>query len=198
MHDELYELCEYPVSIDLETAGLAPNAPILSIGAVRFAKDGNVALAGPEHEFQVAVDLKGQAPIDPDTFYWWLEQSREAQDAVLEGKGGLSLANALRALWQWLQADSKVVGRESNFIGELWIRGDRDSCWLEEAHKREGIKPAYKFRNVRDQRTMVEFAERRGEAMPYRTSVPHDSLEDARYQAECLQAIFQRWPEVGP
>lgn len=196
----MYELHELPVSIDLETASLAPNAPILSIGAVRFVKDPtHMLLLPPErHEFQVAINLQGQAPIDPSTFYWWLEQSREAQDAVLEGNGGLSLGNALRALWQWLQADSKVVGRESNFTGELWIRGDRDSCWLEEAHKREGIKPAYKFRNVRDQRTMVEFAERRGLVMPYRSGVPHDSLEDARYQAECLQAIFQRWPEDYP
>lgn len=196
----MYELHELPVSIDLETAGLAPNAPILSIGAVRFVKDPTHMVLHPaeRHEFQVAIDLKGQAPIDPDTFYWWLEQRREAQDAVLEGKGGLSLGNALRALWQWLQADSTVIGRESNFTGELWIRGDRDSCWLEEAHKREGIKPAYKFRNVRDQRTMVEFAERRGLVMPYRSGVPHDSLEDARYQAECLQAIFQRWPEDYP
>lgn len=190
----MYELHELPVSIDLETAGLTPNAPILSIGAVRFRKDG-VPLPGPEHEFSCTIDLQGQAPIDPSTFYWWLEQSREAQDAVLEGKGGLSLGNALRALWQWLQADSHVVGRESNFTGELWIRGDRDSCWLEEAHKREGIKPAYKFHKVRDQRTMVEFAEARGEVMPYRSGVAHDALEDARYQAECLQAIFQRWPE---
>lgn len=196
----MYELHELPVSIDLETAGISPNAPILSIGAVRFVKDPtHMLLLPPErHEFQVAINLQGQAPIDPSTFYWWLEQSREAQDAVLEGNGGLSLGNALRALWQWLQADSKVVGRESNFTGELWIRGDRDSCWLEEAHKREGIKPAYKFRNVRDQRTMVEFAERRGLVMPYRSGVPHDSLEDARYQAECLQAIFQRWPEDYP
>lgn len=196
----MYELHELPVSIDLETAGISPNAPILSIGAVRFVKNPTEMLLHPaeRHEFQVAIDLQGQAPIDPSTFYWWLEQSREAQDAVLEGKGGLSLGNALRALWQWLQADSKVVGRESNFTGELWIRGDRDSCWLEEAHKREGIKPGYKFRNVRDQRTMVEFAERRGMVMPYRSSVAHDALEDARYQAECLQAIFQRWPEDYP
>lgn len=189
------DITSLPVSIDLETAGLAPNAPILSIGAVRFSKDRSVDLDGPEHEFHVAIDLKGQAPIDPDTFYWWLQQSREAQDAVLQGQGGLSLGNALRALWQWMQADTIVAGRESNFIGEIWIRGDRDSCWLEEAHKREGIKPGYKFRNVRDQRTMVEFAEARGLVMPYRSSVAHDALEDARYQAECLQAIFQRWPE---
>jgi exodeoxyribonuclease VIII len=196
----MYELHELPVSIDLETAGLSPNAPILSIGAVRFVKDpSHMVLSPPErHEFQVAIDLQGQAPIDPSTFYWWLGQSREAQQAVLEGKGGLSLGNALRALWQWLQADSTVVGRESNFTGELWIRGDRDSCWLEEAHKREGIKPGYRFSKVRDQRTMVEFAEARGMVMPYRSGVAHDALEDARYQAECLQAIFQRWPEYYP
>lgn len=194
-------LAEYPVSIDLETAGLGTNAPIISIGAVRFAPQPSCQvlhssrMTMTDHEFHCAVNLKGQTPIDPDTFYWWLQQSRDAQAAALEGKDGLSLGNALRALWQWLQADTTVVGRQSNFTGELWIRGDRDSVWLEEAHKREGVAIPYRFRNVRDQRTMVEFAEKRGMVMPHRSGVAHDALEDARYQAECLQMIFERYPE---
>lgn len=194
----MYELYELPVSIDLETAGLSPDAPILSIGAVRFVKNPTEMLLHPaeRHEFSVTIDLKGQTAIDSSTFYWWLRQSDEAREAVAQSEGGLSLSNALRALWQWLQADAFVAGSQSNFTGELWIRGDRDSCWLEEAHKRCGIKPGYKFGMVRDQRTMVAFAEARGVVMPHRSGVAHDALEDARYQAECLQAIFQRWPEV--
>lgn len=189
------DITSHPISLDLETAGLAPNAPILSIGAVRFSKDLKEPLEGPEHEFYVTIDLKGQAAIDPGTFYWWLKQSDEAREAVLEGEGGLSLGNALRAFWQWLQADTIVSGSVSNFTGEVWIRGDRDSCWLEEAHKREGIKPGYQFGKVRDQRTLVDFAEKRGVRMPFRTSTSHDALKDARYQAECLKKIFYHWPE---
>lgn len=190
---------EFPVSIDLETAGLGTDAPIIAIGAVRFAPQPSCQLltgTPASNEFHVAVNLVGQTPIDPSTFYWWLEQSKEAQAGALEGKDGISLGNALRALWQWLQADSTVVGRNSNFTGKLWIRGDRDSVWLEEAHKREGIKTPYQFRNVRDQRTMVEFAEERGMVMPMRHSVAHDALEDARYQAECLQMVFEQYPEI--
>lgn len=194
-------IAEYPVSIDLETAGLGTNAPITAIGAVRFAPNPSnqvlpAGLAGVQNEFYIAVNLEGQTPIDPSTFYWWLKQGREAQQAVLEGEGGISLGNALRALWQWLQADTTVVGRNSNFTGELWIRGDRDSVWLEEAHKREGLSTPYKFRNVRDQRTLVEFAQSRGVTMPDRESTLHDALADAKYQAECLQLIFKAFPEV--
>jgi hypothetical protein len=195
-------IAEYPVSIDLETAGLGPAAPIIAIGAVRFSPNpSNQVLAGPpagvSNEFHVAVNLEGQAPIDPSTFYWWLEQSRNTQQVALEGKGGISLGNALRALWQWLQADTTPIGRNSNFTGELWIRGDRDSVWLEEAHKREGIAVPYSFRKVRDQRTLVEFAESRGLYMPDREGgVAHDALDDARYQAQCLQIIFKAFPEV--
>lgn len=193
-----YELIDYPVSIDLESAGIGPDAPIAAIGAVRFSKNADFPLIGPAHEFQVAIDLKGQAAIDPSTFYWWLRQSPEAQAGMLDGEGGLSLGNALRALWQWLQADSVPLGRKSNFAGELWVRGDRDSVWLESAHKREGMAMPYEFRKVRDQRTLVEFAEERGVDMPMRHSVAHDALEDARFQAQCLQAVYARWPEVGP
>lgn len=188
---------DFPVSIDLETAGLGTNAPIIAIGAVRFAPEpGNQYLHGNNHEFHVSVNLEGQTPIDPSTFYWWLEQNREAQAGVLAGQRGLSLANALRGLWHWLQADTVIVGRNSNFTGDLWIRGDRDSVWLEEAFKREGVSVPYQFRNVRDQRTMVEFAERRGLMMPDRCSTVHDALEDARYQAQCLQAVFRKYPEI--
>lgn len=187
---------ELPVSIDLETAGLGTNAPIIAIGAVRFVPQHcNQILHGDNHEFHCAVNLVGQPPIDPSTFYWWLEQSKQAQVAALESKDGLSLGNALRALWQWLQADTQVIGHKSNFTGKLWIRGDRDAVWLEEAYKREGIKLPYTFRNVQDQRTMVEFAEERGMIMPHRSGVAHDALEDARYQAECLQMIFEKYPE---
>jgi hypothetical protein len=189
-------LAEFPVSIDLETAGLGTNAPIIAIGAVRFAPSyQTIDCTGPKHEFHTAVNLVGQTPIDPDTFYWWLEQSKDAQLGALEGKGGMTLGNALRALWQWLQADTTVVGRNSNFTGELWIRGDRDALWLEEGFKREGIALPYRFNNVRDQRTIVDFAEKRGVDMPWRDGTQHDALDDARYQAECLKAVFARYPE---
>lgn len=189
---------EFPVSIDLETAGLGPTAPIIAIGAVRFAPrpSEQVLPLQTRHDFYTPVNLVGQAPIDPSTFYWWLEQSQVVREAALEGRDGITLGNALRALWQWLQADTTVIGRNSNFTGELWIRGDRDSVWLEEAHKREGIALPYRYNKVNDQRTLQSFAENRGVVMPERTGVLHDALEDARYQAECLQAIFEHYPEM--
>lgn len=184
---ERYQL---PVSIDLETASLSPDAPILSIGAVRFSYDSNFKPTEAD-EFYAAVDLRGQTAIDPDTFYWWLQQDDAARAAVLDGMGGLSLSSALKDLWLWLQAGEMPVGRKSHFSGELWIRGDRDSVWLEAAHKREGLDVPYDFRKVRDQRTLVKFAEDFGVVFPDRYTAMHDALADAKYQAECIQLAYR-------
>ena len=85
---------DYPVMIDLETAGLSPNAPIAAIGAVRFNPEGGPTV-GPHAEFYVAVNLVGQAPRDASSVYLWMEQSDEARAAVREGTDGMPLGKAL-------------------------------------------------------------------------------------------------------
>lgn len=187
-----------PVSIDLETGGLGPNAPILAIGAVRFSTDGT-PLVGEEHEFYMAISLEGQPPVDASTFYWWLSQPDEAREAVAKGKDGYTLPFVLQAFRYWLAAGTERAAPGMAvcvFEGEVWVRGDRDSVWLDEAHKRCGLGLPYKYSKVRDQRTLEKFAADRGVDIPWKETA-HHALEDARHQALVLQAIFKAYPPLG-
>lgn len=191
----------HPVMIDLETAGLSPSAPIAAIGAVRFSHDGT-PLEGPDNEFYVSVNLIGQTPPDASTFYWWMKQSEEARAAICEGERGIGLLSALWKLRHWLAGPTEhsVVMRldlDVPFTGEVWVRGDRDSVWLDEAHKRHNLPLPYKYSKVRDQRTMVQFGADRGVDIPFQEQTAHNALLDARYQVECLQAVFKAYPPLG-
>ena len=190
-----------PVMIDIETGGIRPDAPIASIGAVRFKPDGT-RLEGPENEFYMAINLVGpnQPAPDASTMYWWMRQSEEARAAFCEGEHGARLSDALYALRHWLSGavrpdfvdpDLKVV-----FQGEVWIRGDRDSVWLDEAYRRCGWPLPYKYSKVRDQRSIVEFARSRGVDIPFQEETAHNALLDARYQVDCLAAVFKHWPSM--
>lgn len=191
---------DYPVMIDLETGGLGPNAPIAAIGAVRFTTDGT-PLPGSQHELYIPVTLAGQPAPDASTMYWWMRQSDEARAAFCEGEhGGLDLFNALWKLRLWLLGLNEgdlAVDKPREFGGEVWVRGDRDSVWLEQAHLRSNMKLPYRFNKVRDQRTLVEFAIDRGVEMPEWRDGAHHALEDARYQVECLQAVWKAYPPLG-
>ena len=185
---------DYPVMIDLETAGLSPNAPIAAIGAVRFNPEGGPTV-GPNPEFYVAVNLVGQTPPDASTMYWWMKQSDEARAAFCEGEKGVPLAEALWMLHGWLLGQpASLFESSSEFRGEVWVRGDRDSVWLDEAYRRIGEPLPYKYNMVRDQRTLVKFAEERGVEMPFNEGVGHNALADAKYQVACLQTVFRAFP----
>lgn len=191
-----------PVMIDLETGGIGPSAPIAAIGAVRFNPDGS-PMDGAENEFYVAVNLIGQGPPDASTMYWWMKQSDEARAAFCEGEQGVSLLTALWKLRHWLAGptEHRVVMNHLNepivFTGELWVRGDRDSVWLDEAHRREKMPLPYKYSQVRDQRTLTKFAEERGVSMPFNEGVGHNALADAKYQVACLHEVFKVYPPLG-
>lgn len=189
-----------PIMIDLETAGIGPTAPIAAIGAVRFNLDGT-PMEGPDNEFYVAVNLVGQTTPDASTMYWWLKQSDEARAAFCKGENGLSLLSALWKLRHWLAGPLEHrrvmdLNLPVVFEGELWIRGDRDSVWLDEAHKRLNIPLPYKYNKVRDQRTMVQFGADRGVDIPW-AETAHNALLDAKNQVECLQAVMKVYPPLG-
>lgn len=190
-----------PVMIDIETGGLGPGAPIAAIGAVRFNLDGT-PMEGEENEFYVSVSMLDQPPPDASTFYWWLKQSDEARAAICEGEHGMGLLSALWKLRHWIsgpKAHREVMRLELDapHQGEVWVRGDRDSVWLEEAHKRCKLPLPYKYGKVRDQRTMVQFGADRGVDIPWQETTAHNALLDARYQVECLQAVMKVYPPLG-
>ena len=174
--------------IDLETMGTNSNAPIVVIGAVFF--DPQTGEIGPI--FYVVISLvdamdKGAVP-DGSTIEWWLAQSSEARSATLVNQ--IPLDDALLQLREFIDENS------GEFFVRVWGNGASfDNVILRRSYERQGIPCPWRYCNDRDVRTIVEL----GKAIDFdaRTAIPfegvrHNALDDARYQAKYVSAIWQK------
>ncbi|HCO3977509.1 TPA: 3'-5' exoribonuclease, partial [Escherichia coli] len=171
--------------IDLETMGKNPDAPIISIGAIFF--DPQTGDMGPEFSKTIDLETAGGV-IDRDTIKWWLKQSREAQSAIMTDE--IPLDDALLQLREFIDENS------GEFIVHVWGNGANfDNTILRRSYERQGIPCPWRYYNDRDVRTIVEL----GKAIDFdaRTAIPfegerHNALDDARYQAKYVSAIWQK------
>ncbi|HGE5371310.1 TPA: 3'-5' exoribonuclease [Escherichia coli] len=170
--------------IDLETMGKNPDAPIISIGAIFF--DPQTGDMGPEFSKTIDLDTAGGV-IDRDVIKWWLKQSREAQSAIMTDE--IPLDDALLQLREFIDENS------GEFFVQVWGNGANfDNVILRRSYERQGIPCPWRYCNDRDVRTIVEL----GKAIDFdaRTAIPfegerHNALDDARYQAKYVSAIWQ-------
>ncbi|HEI2318021.1 TPA: 3'-5' exoribonuclease [Escherichia coli] len=173
------------LSVDLETMGKNPDAPIISIGAIFF--DPQTGDMGPEFSKTIDLETTGGV-IDRDTIKWWLKQSREAQSAILTDE--IPLDDALLQLREFIDENS------GEFFVQVWGNGANfDNVILRRSYERQGIPCPWRYHNDRDVRTIVEL----GKAIDFdaRTAIPfegerHNALDDARYQAKYVSAIWQK------
>ncbi|HBN7270698.1 TPA: 3'-5' exoribonuclease [Escherichia coli] len=171
--------------IDLETMGKNPDAPIISIGAIFF--DPQTGDMGPEFSKTIDLETAGGV-IDRDTIKWWLKQSREAQSAIMTDE--IPLDDALLQLREFIDENS------GEFFIQVWGNGANfDNTILRRSYERQGIPCPWRYYNDRDVRTIVEL----GKAIDFdaRTAIPfegerHNALDDARYQAKYVSAIWQK------
>ncbi|HCM9853302.1 TPA: 3'-5' exoribonuclease [Escherichia coli] len=171
--------------IDLETMGKNPDAPIISIGAIFF--DPQTGDMGPEFSKTIDLETAGGV-IDRDTIKWWLKQSREAQSAIMTDE--IPLDDALLQLREFIDENS------GEFFVHVWGNGANfDNVILRRSYERQGIPCPWRYCNDRDVRTIVEL----GKAIDFdaRTAIPfegerHNALDDARYQAKYVSAIWQK------
>ncbi|HBB1649735.1 TPA: exonuclease [Escherichia coli] len=176
--------CDH-LMIDLETMGKNPDAPIISIGAIFF--DPQTGDMGPEFSKTIDLETAGGV-IDRDTIKWWLKQSREAQSAILTDE--IPLDDALLQLREFIDENS------GEFFVQVWGNGANfDNTILRRSYERQGIPCPWRYYNDRDVRTIVEL----GKAIDFdaRTAIPfegerHNALDDARYQAKYVSAIWQK------
>ena len=171
--------------IDLETMGTNPDAPINSIGGKFF--DPETGEMGPEFSKTIDLDTAGGV-IDRDVIKWWLKQSREAQSAILTDE--IPLDDALLQLREFIDENS------GEFFVQVWGNGANfDNVILRRSYERQGSPCPWRYCNDRDVRTIVEL----GKTLNFdaRTDIPfdgerHNALDDARYQAKYVSAIWQK------
>ncbi|EKT0028043.1 3'-5' exoribonuclease, partial [Escherichia coli] len=176
--------CDH-LMIDLETMGKNPDAPIISIGAIFF--DPQTGDMGPEFSKTIDLETAGGV-IDRDVIKRWLKQSREAQSAIMTDE--IPLDDALLQLREFIDENS------GEFFVQVWGNGANfDNTILRRSYERQGIPCPWRYYNDRDVRTIVEL----GKAIDFdaRTATPfegerHNALDDARYQAKYVSAIWQK------
>lgn len=160
------------IMIDLETLSLRHNAAIASIGAVKFNKSDII------DTFSVNVDLTDcqnrGLDIDASTVYWWLGQTKEAQESLLDITE--TLHDALNMLSDWLEDTEHL---------QIWANGMKDFQWLESAlialgEKTDSLWKFYQERDFRTIKAMSPIVQISDE------DVAHSALSDARWQARYM------------
>lgn len=105
------------IMIDLETMGTTPDSAIATIGMAQFdVKTGIV-----ENTLYRVIDLNTSVPygfkIQPSTLYWWLEQSEEARNALVQDHNRESIEQAM------LSVESFIKGCGNPGHIRLWGNG---------------------------------------------------------------------------
>ena len=175
------------VMVDLETLSTAPNAAIMSIGAVAF--DPETGRVGAE--FYVNIDPKSAQDaglhVDAGTVSWWFSQSNEARAHLVAPKP-LPLQAALAAFQQFLMLEV-----EPKFT--IWGNGASfDNVILSHAYEASGSPAPWRYWQDACYRTMKGLFP---QVKMVREGVHHDALADARSQAKHLCAIFTAMRQRG-
>lgn len=169
--------------LDIETLGTKPGSVILSVGAVMFDPRG----FGHGDTFYENVDATTCRAVgmitDQETANWWASPDRdEARKKFMSNKK--SIAYTCAALSRFFRDNHGVC---------VWGHGSCfDVVLIEDAMRRVGFhETPWSFRNVRDTRTLFEYSGL-DQNPPPRDGLHHHALDDAIYQAKCVQSAVNR------
>lgn len=165
------------ITFDLETLGSTFNAPIVQIAAVEFTPEGEVL-----GEFSVNIDISADIDkftIDLKTVKWWMEQEKEAREAVFTDNG-VPLKEALEKLMSWL-GDRRPQ--------PVWCHTTFDAPILKNTCIKMGFGELFNPYNYRDIRTLTALT---GVKKTTVAGVAHNALDDcinqAKYISEAIRA----------
>ena len=195
--------------IDLETYGTRPDAPIKAIGIYLFnAVTGDqgellddTVITKVDNTFEriqragglnLRVDLIGTpkgltGTLDVATFEWWLKQTPEAQQALLEIPN-FPLLDVMITVASFLRVNSHIT--------RFWGNGPSfDNVLLRSAFERVGIAYPLSFRTDRCVRTIVDIAATITSEDPFANvpavGIKHSAFADAVREAAVIIESFR-------
>lgn len=161
------------VMVDLETLDTKPTATIVSVGAVKFNREGIIDKFYKVVDIQSCIDAG--FTVSGDTLKWWLSQ-RGAANVFKDGT--VHIATALFAFNDWVGSNEDIV---------LWGNGAAfDNAILSNAYSTLRIQQPWKFWNDRCYRTIAALSDHRR----VQKGTHHNALDDAISQAEHLIEIY--------
>lgn len=169
------------VMLDLETLGTRPGCVIRSVGACSFELETTKVGAGfyrnVTRESCEALGLH----VDPQTEAWWAQQSDEARAHLEPDQRNITdVVEEFHAAFRATEASC------------IWCHGATFDVpiWDAAAHLL-GLRSPWKFYDVRDTRTLFDLANF-DTRMIAREGTHHNALDDAIFQAKCVQAAYRK------
>lgn len=188
---ENYTMNEAACMTDIETGSTSPDAAILSIGACIF--DPKIVQSEDElraKSFNRIISFESneaaKRSFSGGTMEWWLKQNPAAIAGLFEGTV-TALNSALMEFKTW-------VNNHHPQPINIWAKSPSfDVVILEHAFTQAKMIWPFKFWNTRDVRTIEDLAFPNGpDDRPARIGVHHRAVDDAIYQAMCVQLGYQR------
>ncbi len=167
------------VMLDLETLGNGKNKAICQIGACYFDRESGEIGETFKVNVDAATHVEYGAELDSKTVYWWLSQSREAQDSIL-AEPRLHILNAFQQLNGFLSGAKAI-----------WSHATFDFVAIQETFKQLKLTTSFHYRTARDLRTVVDLGKVTVNKQ-IREGTHHDALEDCKFQVKYCVAAFRK------
>lgn len=166
------------VMLDFETLGTEGNKCLCQVGAVYFDPDtGEVG-----NTFKMNIDAgnhqKEGGQLLADTMYWWLGQSKEAQQSLFTDRK--PIREVMEALDKFLEPATRI-----------WSYAPFDFVTLMDTFGQLKMKTKVKYKNAMDIRTLVNLFGINLTLFP-RENVHHDARDDCKHQVKYCTAALQR------
>lgn len=177
------------IMTDIETFGKSPDGAIVAIGAVQFDK-----VNGITKEFYVNVNLesnvKANRKIDAQTVEWWLQQSKEAQQALF-AEPRKDLDAALTLLSNFIVEDKAAKEHA------IWANGVTfDLVILRSAYESFKMKCPWSYRDEMCLRPIRFLGSLKGldysDFIKTMSGTKHNALDDAKVQAQYLLEFMSK------
>ena len=163
------------IMIDLETLGIAPGCPVLSIGAVRFDIEKGW-MEDKVFAYYKVLNITEQIDkgfkANGNTLKWWMQQNESAKEVFFGESMAVEEALIGFSAYAMDLGTPTVWGNGSTF----------DISILEEMYRRYDLVVPWTFWNVMDLRTFKRF-----KAPTHRvknSGIKHNALDDAIAQAQ--------------
>lgn len=170
------------IMLDIETLGTDTKSVMLSIGACEF--DQNRVVGHFERHIDITDSIRAGGKIDGRTILWWLGQSKEAQQALLDAKC-VSLESALLDLSAAFDWEGKNV----------WCNGASfDFAILKSNFDFINKSLPWAYYSEMDMRTIKGILGKvKWRQIAVAPDLAHSALSDAIAQAKSLQRVDMLW-----
>lgn len=175
--------------IDCETLGVSSTPVLLSIGLVAFNFDSKVEeMTATEILVNIESCIAAGLKVDASTFLWWMNQSKVARDAIIQGQeSAVDLNDACRKLDEFCR-EYLMPGSSGS---RVWSYGSTaDILWLRNVYEKIGREVPWQYRQERCMRTIIAELGYENDWVNYGTA--HRAVDDAIAQALTLSNVMNR------